>query len=463
MCYKTLFEALCSLKCMGGDGIPPAILKGAATALLDPIHHLFQLCVSQSSIPTQWRDHYITPIPKSGDKSVISNYRPISLLSSISKLFEKVVSDKIFDFLIEASVSNCQYGFIRNRSTIKQLLLHSKNIINALEDHQQLDTVLLDIRKAFSTVPHHILLTKLWQAGITGSLWRLVRSYLSNRRQCVSVAGHHSSWLPVTSGVPQGSILGPLLFLIHINDLPSFVYFSSTLLYADDTKLSKPVSSLSDCSQLQHDIWALQNWSAESGLSFNSAKSFLLRFCPNSSPLVKFDYLLNDVPISSVSNCRDLGIVFSSDLSWSNHYKHISKKAYGQLFLLIRTFTTTCPSVKRLLYISLVRSQITYCSPVWRPMFIKDIVTLETIQRRSTKYTLSYRDRLISLNLLPLMYFYEYLDIIFFVQCLQCPDDSFNIRDHITFSSCYLLAPVLLQKSSSSPPQTDPDIFISTG
>uniref|UniRef100_A0A1X7U0K9 Reverse transcriptase domain-containing protein n=1 Tax=Amphimedon queenslandica TaxID=400682 RepID=A0A1X7U0K9_AMPQE len=159
---------------MGGDGIPPAILKGAATALLDPIHHLFQLCVSQSSIPTQWRDHYITPIPKSGDKSVISNYRPISLLSSISKLFEKVVSDKIFDFLIDASVSNCQYGFIRNRSTIKQLLLHTKNIINALEDHQQLDTVLLDIRKAFDTVPHHILLTKLWQAGITGSLWQLV-------------------------------------------------------------------------------------------------------------------------------------------------------------------------------------------------------------------------------------------------------------------------------------------------
>uniref|UniRef100_A0A1X7SPP3 Endonuclease/exonuclease/phosphatase domain-containing protein n=1 Tax=Amphimedon queenslandica TaxID=400682 RepID=A0A1X7SPP3_AMPQE len=135
------FEALCSLKCdkaMGGDGIPPAILKGAATALLDPIHHLFQLCVSQSSIPTQWRDHYITPIPKS-----------------------------------DASVSNCQYGFIRNRSTIKQLLLHTKNIINALEDHQQLDTVLLDIRKAFDTVPHHILLTKLWQAGITGSLWQL--------------------------------------------------------------------------------------------------------------------------------------------------------------------------------------------------------------------------------------------------------------------------------------------------
>ena len=140
------------------------------------------MCFSVFYSYSMARSYYITPIPKSGDKSVISNYRSISLLS---KLFEKVVSDKIFDFLIDASVSNCQYGFICNRSTIKQLLLHTKNIINALENHQQLDTVLLDIRKA----------------GITGSLWQLVRSYLSDRRQCVSVAGHHSSWLPVTSGV----------------------------------------------------------------------------------------------------------------------------------------------------------------------------------------------------------------------------------------------------------------------
>ena len=189
-------------------------------------------------------------------------------------------------------------------------------------------------------------------------------------------------------------------------------------------------------------------------------------FCYVFVPILLLLSNFNEVPISSVSNCRDLGIVFSSDHSWSNHYKHISKKAYGQL-LLKRTFTTTCPSVKRLLYISLVRSQITYCSPVWRPMFIMDIVTLERNQRRSTKFivgnSLSYRDRLISLNLLPLMYFYEYLDIIFLLSASNVLM-IVSIFVIILLFPPVLLTPVLLQKSlSSTPPQTDPDIFISTG
>ena len=436
-----LFKALCSLNCgkaMGGDGIPPIILKGTAAAILEPLHHLFAMCTQKSSLSAEWRDHYITPIPKSGDRSVVSNYRPISLLSCISKLFERLVFDQVSTFLMETSLSNSQFGFIQNRSAVKQLLLHTKSIISALDSHQQLDTVFLDIRKAFDSVPHDQLLLKLWNLGITGSVWQLIKSYLTGWRQCVRVEGQLSGWLPVCSGVPQGSILGPLLFLTYINDLPSFVSFSSTLLFADDTKLSRLVSSPSHCSELQADITALQQWSSSSELSFNASKSFLLRFCTMLSP-ISVDYDLNGSSIPSVSHGRDLGIMFSSDLSWSEHYKLVCSSAYRQLGLLKRTFSTACPShIKKLMYISLVRSRLTYCSQVWRPMLIKDIVTLETVQRRATKFTVaassvSYRDRLITLNLLPLMYFYEYLDLLFLVHSLKFPDGSFDIRDHLQF------------------------------
>ena len=131
-----LFKALCSLNCgkaMGGDGIPPIILKGTAAAILEPLHHLFAMCTQKSSLPVEWREHYITPIPKSGDRSVVSNYRPISLLFCISKLFEQLVFDQVITFLIETSLSNSQFGFIQNRSAVKQLLLHTnKSIISAL-------------------------------------------------------------------------------------------------------------------------------------------------------------------------------------------------------------------------------------------------------------------------------------------------------------------------------------------
>ena len=174
---------------MGGDRIPLIILKHSASALLYPIHHLFTLCLSQSYLPAEWHSHYITPIPKSDDLSSVSNYRPISLLCCISKVLERVVFEKVCEFLMSSSISLRQFGFVRNRSTLQQLILYSEFLITARADRCQVDSVYLDIRKAFDTIPHDKLLSKLCNIFITGKLWLFFKAYLMNRRQCVVLDG----------------------------------------------------------------------------------------------------------------------------------------------------------------------------------------------------------------------------------------------------------------------------------
>ena len=442
--HDDTFTALASLdpsKAMGGDRIPPIILKHSASALLYPIHHLFTLCLSQSYLPAEWRSHYITPIPKSGDLSSVSNYRPISLLCCISKVLERVVFEKVCEFLMSSSISLRQFGFVRNRSTLQQLILYSEFLITARADRCQVDSVYLDIRKAFDTIPHDKLLSKLWNIGITGKLWLFFKAYLTNRRQCVVLEGHQSEWLPVTSGVPQGSILGPLLFLIYINEVPSLLSFSSALLYADDTKCFKRIQSSADCSLLQTDLNQLLLWIKQNCLSFNVSKCCLLRFPNNCTSPENCTYQLDNDPIASQNFCKDLGIMFSTDLSWSQHYQKITSHAYRQLGLIRRCFSPSIPvEVKKVLYTALVRSHLTYCSQVWRPRYINDFTTLERVQRRATKYILNdfstnYRQRLISLELLPLMYFLELLDILFFIKCLKFPDPSFPVLNFVSFSN----------------------------
>ena len=271
-------------------------------------------------------------------------------------------------------------------------------------------------------------------------MWSWFKGYLSSRSQCVSVRGQRSDFLPVLSGVPQGSILGPLLFLIYINDLPTFTSFSFPLLFADDTKCLKQITNISDCHLLQEDILSLSYWSSTTRLSFNSAKCTLLRFCTR-SPQFDFTYSINNNAIM-VKNChRDLGVLMSNTLNWSAHYDAVSSRAYKILGLLRRSFSGSCSiRAKKLLYMTLVRSQLSFCSSVWRPHLIKDIKSLERIQRRATKFiingsSINYRTRLQTLELFPLMYYLEMNDMLFFLKCLKDPPDNFNILDFVSFST----------------------------
>ena len=355
---------------------------------------------------------------------------------------ERIIFDKMYDHIVTHTIGLNQFGFLKNSSTVQQLLVHLYGIVNSLANHVQSDVVYLDIRKAFDSVPHNSLLLKLWSAGVCGLPWQLIRSYLYGRKQCVRVGSSFSSLFDVTSGVPQGSILGPLLFLLSINDLSRIPIYSMVLLFADDSKCRRDIRSIEDCQLLQADLDSLCEWSLSSSLQFNNSKSFVVRFHPPRTNPHIFDYSLDGGSIMNRDVSRDLGVLFSSSLSWSPQVKAVLKKAYGVLWMLKRVFpcTTTTTAVKRKLYLSLVIPIVSYCCQVWRPSLIKDIVALELLQRRATKYILKnfvsdYKSRLLHLKLLPLSYQLELAEITFFISQLRSRSSHFDILDYFSFSS----------------------------
>ena len=223
-------------------------------------------------------------------------------------MLERLVYDKVIN-TIAPSITPHQFGFQSNASTQQQLLIYFHRLITSREE---IDTIYIDFRKAFDSVPHNELLVKLWNIGITGTLWSWLNSYLSNKPQCVSVENRLSVCLPLISGVPRGSILGPLLFLIFINDLPSTI-ISQLLEFADDTKCFRQIISILDIQQL---LISLLNWTINNHQSFNLSKFVFMSFHHKfNSQYIINDHIINESPI-----CKDLGIIFTNSLSWRKHY-----------------------------------------------------------------------------------------------------------------------------------------------
>ena len=313
-----VYKVLVSLnpdKAMGADGIGPRVLKYCALALHKPFHRLFTLCLSRHWLPQEWKIHRITPVFKSGDRALVRNYRPISLLSTASKVLERLVYNKISAFT-HGLISMTQFGFLPKHSCLQQLLSFISEIIDCQERKSHLHVVYLDVRKAFDSVPHCELLLKLRKAGIVGDLWDFFHEYLTSRLQCVAINSATSSMARVKSGVPQGSILGPLLFILYINDIPEWVPMLKAFSFADDTKL---ITSNDDCHNLQG-LDAMNQWRIENKLLFNESKCAVLCFPASSGNLA---YTLNNCTLPIVESQRDLGVVISNNLCWTVQYQAI--------------------------------------------------------------------------------------------------------------------------------------------
>jgi len=268
--------------------------------------------------------YFVVPIFKSAEKSSVCNYRPISLLCILSKVLERIVYNSMIKH-VEGSLTKHQFGFL-NRSTLQQLLTFTNEI---LEAKTEVDVVYMDFRKAFDSKPHNGLLTKLNSTGITGKLWSWLKEYLQQRFQCVRIGDSISALCKVLSGVPQGSVLGPLLFMIFINDLPECIKFAMPFIFANDTKCLIAVRSTTDTDKLQEDINNTTDWSRSTNLLFNVAKFSHINFLPKSSinPDTSI-YSVNGNPIKTTSQQKIFGITFTADLNWTKHYKIITARAY---------------------------------------------------------------------------------------------------------------------------------------
>ena len=365
-------------KAYGLDGIPPVVLKTCALELAPCLTKLFRLCLSTSIYPSCWKLALVQPVLKKGDPSQPSNYRPIAINSILSKVFESIINKKIWKHLNSSNlVSDRQYGFRKERSTGDLLSLLSDSWSSALQNHGESFAVALDISKAFDRVWHKALISKLPSFGIYPSLCNLFSDFLSDRHIAAVVDGHRSSFKAVNSGVPQGSVLSPTLFLLFINDLLN-VTSSPIHSYADDSTLHYSFQFKSVPSQeqltiaraeamerLTSDLSRISVWGVENLVIFNASKTQFLHLSTRHNLPQQYNVFFENTQLKPSSDLNILGVSFSRDLNWKGHITSITKHASKRLGVLWRLRNFFSPPQLLALYKGIVRPCMEYASHIW--------------------------------------------------------------------------------------------------
>ena len=345
--------------------------KQLADVLCWPLSFVFDASFKAGVLPACWLDAIVTPVFKKGATSKPENYRPISLTCVCCRIMERVINYDMLDFLrSKGIITQAQHGFLRKHSTTSNLLESIRDWSIALNRRQSVDVIYIDFRKAFDSVSHPKLIIKLVSAGISGNLLNWIKAFLTNRTQSVKVAGSLSNKIMVTSGVPQGSVLGPTLFVIFINDIADILIdLNVTMkLFADDVKMYSVVD-IDISSDLLLACDRLMKWAETWQMEIAVQKCSALRVT-NKSDLQLMPqafYQLNNVSLPWSNDCRDLGVLIDGKLNFNSHIALIVHNAHVRAQLILRSFRSRNCELLTRAFTTYVRPLLEYCSSVWNP------------------------------------------------------------------------------------------------
>ena len=372
----------------GPDGLSSGLLKFLANYIYKPLSKIFQYSVDIGKVPNEWRHAHVIPVFKKGRRADPLNYRPISMTCIASKILEHIICHDVNNFLdVNNILVDCQHGFRKRHGCDTQLLTTVTDLIASYDSNTPVDLAVLDFTKAFDTVSHPKLLIKLSALGLHESTCKWISSWLSKRSLAVTVNGACSTTRPVTSGVPQGSVLGPLLFLLYINDMPNCTNFCSLRLFADDTLVYHQIQNQSDMNDLQSDLANLSDWALTWQMNFNASKCEHMRVARKSEQTVPpASYSFSGESLKSATCIKYLGVLIDETLSFDRHIQMICKKATQTLHMLMRNLKKAKCKTRSVAFKTICRPILEYASHCWSPYKKKHITSLETINRKAFRW-----------------------------------------------------------------------------
>lgn len=372
------------------DGVPHIFIKNCIWFLYPALLHVFQFSLYSGTVSDILKKAIIIPVKKCDPPNVIANYRPISLTSSFSIIIERRIYDALYAFLTRKNLMpNSQHGFRSGKSTITQLLETFDEITSALDNGYQVDLVYFDFQKAFDSIPPHKLLHKLKRAGVAGALLKWLTEFLTNRTFRVKVENHLSEEQGIDKGVPQGSRLGPLLFIFYVHDIPGICHVLGVKLkmYADDLKAYIAHSNKKpETDKLQKFIDKLSEYADNEGLKLQPAKCSIMYLGTKNRKTI---YSLHGINLPSHENVRDLGLYVSSNLKWDGHIRKVSKRAISRLYLLFKAVRSTDPNFLTRMYLTYVVPLLDYGSCIFNSNSKQNAAIIERVQRIFTRNVFS--------------------------------------------------------------------------
>lgn len=364
------------------DKISPIFLRKCSDLLAGPLSYIYSKSMEFSCFPSVWKIGKVVPIFKAGSKAKIENYRGVNIMPNLAKVFEKVIYNQL-KLIIMPRLSNNQHGFVTNRNIETNLMTFTMKANEAFSKRAQLDVFLADIKKAFDWVKQALAILKMAKFPVSNSLLRWFQSYFSDRQQYVSVGNDTSNKFEVPSSVGQGSILGPLLFLIFFNDSDDGLELVSPYNFADDKKIAAIVAKPGDTITLQNAITKFAEWCENNYLEMNISKCKIMTFTRKRQPIMQ-DYFINGVKIERVFEHRDLGVIMDPAMKFSLHREYIKRKSTSALYFVKRVCSRKFDlDTAKLLYFALVRSNLDFASIIWSPHDQLHINFIESIQRQA--------------------------------------------------------------------------------